>query len=64
MIQACDIDARIAIDRMEIIFATEDLIPDGVMSIEEGDEIIKEARVVLISEQLLYKMRKEKLEEA
>jgi hypothetical protein len=43
---------------MEIIFATEDLISDGVMSIEEGDEIIKEARVVIKSEQLLYKMRK------
>lgn len=49
---------------MEIISATEDLISDGVMSIEEDDEIIKEARVVIISEQLLYKMRKEKLEEA
>jgi NTE family protein len=49
---------------MEIIFATEDLNSDGVMSIEEGDEIIKEARVFIISEQLLYKMRKEKLEEA
>jgi NTE family protein len=49
---------------MEIIFATEDLISDGVISIEEGDEIIKEAIVVIISEQLLHKMRKEKLEEA
>jgi NTE family protein len=49
---------------MEIISATEDLISDGIMSIEEGDEIIKEARVVIISEQSLYKMRKEKLEEA
>jgi NTE family protein len=48
---------------MEIIFATESLISDGVISIEEGDEIIKEAIVVIISEQLLYKMRKEKLEE-
>lgn len=64
MIQACNIDAGIAIDRMEIIFATEDLISDGVMSVEEDVEIIKEARVVIISEQLLYKMRKEKLEEA
>jgi NTE family protein len=52
------------LNRMEIIFATEDLNSDGVMSIEEGDEIIKEARVFIISEQLLYKMRKEKLEEA
>jgi hypothetical protein len=64
MIQACNIDARIAIDRMEIIFATEDLISDGVMLVEEEVEIIKEARVVIISEQSLYKMRKEKLEEA
>lgn len=64
MIQACNIDARIAIDRMEIIFATEDLISDGVMSVEEDVEIIKEARVVIISEQSLYKMGKEKLEEA
>jgi hypothetical protein len=64
MIQACNIDARIAIDRMEIIFATEDLISDGVMLVEEDVEIIKEARVVIISEQSLYKMRKEKLEEA
>jgi NTE family protein len=64
MIQAGHIDARISIDRMEIIFATEDLISDGVMSVEEDVEIIKEARVVIISEQSLYKMRKEKLEEA
>lgn len=64
MIQACNIDAGIAIDRMEIIFATEDLISDGVMSVEEDVEIIKEARVVIISEQSLYKMGKEKLEEA
>jgi hypothetical protein len=33
------------------------------MSIEEGDEIMKEAREVIITEQLLNKMRKEKLEE-
>jgi NTE family protein len=50
MIQAFNIDARISIDRMEIIFATEDLISDCVVSIEEGDEIIKEAIVVIISE--------------
>jgi NTE family protein len=48
---------------MEIIFATEDLISDGVISIEEGDEIIKEAIVVIISEKLLHKLRKKKLEE-
>ena len=43
---------------MEIIFATEDLISEGIMSME-GDEIIKEAREVIISEQLLHKLRKE-----
>jgi NTE family protein len=64
MIQAYNNDARISIDRMEIISVTKDLISDNVMSIEEGDEIIKEARVVIISEQLLYKKSKEKLEEA
>jgi hypothetical protein len=45
----CHIDARITIDMMEIIFAKEDLISDGVMSIEEGDEIMKEAREVIIT---------------
>ena len=64
MIQACNIDARISIDRMELIFGIEELIFEGIISIEEGDEIIKEAIVIIISEQLLYKMRKEKLEEA
>ena len=64
MIQACNIDARISIDRMELIFGIEELIFEGIISIEEGDEIIKEAIVIIISEQLLHKMRKEKLEEA
>ena len=64
MIQTCNIDARISIDRMELIFGIEELIFEGIISIEEGDEIIKEAIVIIISEQLLYKMRKEKLEEA
>jgi hypothetical protein len=54
-------DARISIDRMKVIFAIEDLVSDGIMSIEEGDEIMKEAREVLTTEQLLYKMRKEEL---
>jgi NTE family protein len=34
------------------------------MSIEEGDEIIKEAREVITTEQLLYKKRKAEIEEA
>ena len=33
------------------------------MSIEEGDEIMKEAREVLTSEQLLYIIKKEELVE-
>jgi hypothetical protein len=49
---------------MKVIFAIEDLVSDGIMSIEEGDEIMKEAREVLTTEQLLYKMRKEELVEA
>ena len=31
---------------------------------EEGDEIIKEAREVITTEQLLYRKRKDKIEEA
>jgi polyribonucleotide nucleotidyltransferase len=34
------------------------------MSIEEGDEIMKDAREVLTAEQLLYKIKKEELVEA
>ena len=49
---------------MEIIFAIEDLISDGIMSMEEGDEIMKEAREVVTTEQLLYRKRKEEVEEA
>lgn len=64
LIQAGEIDARISIDRMEVIFVIEDLISDGIMSIEEGDEIIKEAREVLTTEQLLYRKRKEEVMEA
>lgn len=44
LIESGQIDARISIDRNQIIFAIEDLFSDGIMSIEEGDEIIKEAR--------------------
>jgi NTE family protein len=40
------------------------LVSDGIMSIEEGDEIIKEAREVITTEQLLYRKRKEELIEA
>jgi NTE family protein len=64
LIESGQIDARISIDRMEVIFAIEDLVSDGIMSIEEGDEIIKEAREVLTTEQLLYKIKKEELVEA
>jgi NTE family protein len=64
LIQAGDIDARIALDRLEVIFAIEDLISDGIMSMEEGDEIMKEAREVLTTEQLLYRIKKEELVEA
>jgi hypothetical protein len=64
LIESGHIDARISIDRMEIIFAIEDLISDGIMSMEEGDEIMKEAREVVTTEQLLYRKRKEEVEEA
>jgi NTE family protein len=64
LIQAGQTDARISINRMQIIFAIEDLIADGIMSIEEGDEIIKEAREVVTTEQLLYRKRREDIEEA
>jgi NTE family protein len=64
LIQSGEIDARISLDRMEVIFAIEDLISDGIMSIEEGDEIMKEAREVLTTEQLLYRKRKEEVVEA
>jgi NTE family protein len=64
LIQAGEIDTRISIDRMEIIFGIEDLISDGIMSIEEGDEIMKVARELLTTEQLLYRNRKEEVGEA
>jgi predicted transcriptional regulator len=56
--------ARISIDRMEIIFATEDLISDGIMSIVEGDEIMKEVREIITTEQLLYRKTKQEVIEA
>lgn len=61
LIESGQIDARISIDRNQIIFAIEDLISDGIMPIEEGDEIIKEARKVISTEQLLYRKRKKEL---
>lgn len=64
LIQAGEIDTRISIDRMEIIFDIEDLISDGIMSIEEGDEIMKVPRDLLTTEQLLYRNRKEEVAEA
>ncbi|MDQ3838026.1 MAG: patatin-like phospholipase family protein [Thermoproteota archaeon] len=63
LIKAGQIDARISIDRMELIFGIEELISEGIMSIKEGDEIIKEAREVITTEQLLYKKRKAEIEE-
>jgi NTE family protein len=63
LIEAGKIDARISIDRMELIFGIEELISEGIMSIEEGDEIIKEAREVITTEQLLYRKRKDEIEE-
>ncbi|HYZ65993.1 MAG TPA: patatin-like phospholipase family protein [Nitrososphaeraceae archaeon] len=64
LIEAGKIDARISIDRMELIFGVEELISEGIMSMEEGDEIIKEAREVVTTEQLLYRKRKDEIEEA
>jgi hypothetical protein len=64
LIEAGQIDARISLNRMEILFAIEDLISDGIMSIEEGDEIMKEAKEVVTTEQLLQRKRKEEVEEA
>jgi NTE family protein len=64
LIQAGQLDARISIDRMEIIFGIEDLISEGIMSMEEGDEIMKEAREVITTEQLLYRKGKDEIEKA
>ena len=64
LIQAGQFDARISIDRMELIFGIEELISEGIMSMEEGDEIIKEAREVITTEKLLYRMKKEEVLDA
>jgi len=64
LIRSGEIDARISIDRMEIIFAIEALISDGIMSIVEGDEIMKEAREIITTEQLLYRKTKQEVIEA
>jgi NTE family protein len=64
LIQAGQVDARISIDRMEIIFGIEEVISEGIMSMEEGDEIMKEAREVITTEQLLYRKRKDEIEKA
>jgi NTE family protein len=63
LIESGQIDARISINRNEIIFAIQDLVSDGIMSIEEGDEIMKEAREVITTEQLLYRKTKEEVVE-
>jgi NTE family protein len=49
---------------MKVIFALEDFITDGIISVEEGDEIIKEAREIITTEQLLYRISKEEVIEA
>jgi NTE family protein len=64
LIRAGQFDARISLNKMELIFGIEELISDGIMSIEEGDEIIKEAREVITTEKLLYKMKKEEVLDA
>ena len=64
LIQAGQIDARVSINRMKIIFGIEELISEGIMSMEEGDEIIKEAREIITTEQLLYRKRKDEIEKA
>ena len=64
LIQAGQFDARISLNRMELIFGIEELISDGIMSMEEGDQIIKEAREIITTEKLLYKMKKEEVLDA
>ena len=64
LIRSGEIDARISINRSKVIFALEDLISDGIMSMKEGGEIIKEAREILTTEQLLHIKRKEEVVEA
>src|ERR687897_260790 len=61
LIKTGEIDARISIDRMELVFAIQDLISDGILSVEEGDEWIEEVRELLTAEQLLYRSTREEL---
>jgi NTE family protein len=61
LIKTGEIDARISIDRMELVFAIQDLISDGILSVEEGDEWIKEVRELLTAEHLLYRSTREEL---
>jgi predicted metal-binding protein len=61
LIYAGQFDARISLNRMELIFGIEELISEGIMSIEEGEEIIQEAREVITTEKLLYSMKKEEV---
>jgi len=49
---------------MELIFGIEELISDRIMSMEEDDQIIKEAREIITTEKLLYKMIKEEVLDA
>ena len=44
LIQAGQIDAKFQLTEWKLIFGIEELISEGIMSMEEGDEIIKEAR--------------------
>jgi NTE family protein len=64
LIQAGQFDARISIDRMEIICGIEELISEGIMSIEEGDGIMNESREVITTEQLLYRKGKDEIEKS
>jgi NTE family protein len=63
LIKTGEIDARISIDRMELVFAIQDLISDGILSVEEGDEWIEEVKELLTAEQLLYRRTREELME-
>ena len=64
LIKTGEIDARISIDRMELVFAIQDLISDGILSVEEGDEWIGEVKELLTAEQLLHKRTREELMES
>jgi hypothetical protein len=46
---------------MELVFAIQDLISDGILSVEEGDEWIEEVRELLTAEQLLYRRTRKEL---